>query len=61
MSNPIRYISRTYTDAINDLNNDPLTVNAPSFIKSMFAGVFASLSTMINILINQFFISTVQA
>jgi len=61
MSNPIRYISRTYTDIINDLNNDSLSSDKPFFIKSMFAGVFAALSTMINILVNQFFISTVQA
>lgn len=61
MSNPIKIFSRTYSDIIDDLNTSVLTQDIPYWLKAIFAGIFYSLSVMINIIANQLFTSTVEA
>lgn len=61
MSNPIKIFSRTYSEIIDDLNTDTLTRDVPYWIKAIFAGIFYSLSVMVNIIANQLFTRTVEA
>ncbi|TGK36273.1 hypothetical protein [Leptospira andrefontaineae] len=58
--NPIKYISITFNDIIQDLNSDPKTSDAPYWWKVIFAGIFALLSIRANVGINQMFGPTVE-
>ncbi|EKR34366.1 hypothetical protein LEP1GSC096_0025 [Leptospira interrogans serovar Hebdomadis str. R499] len=57
--NPIKTISTTFSEIMSDLNNDPLTYDAPTWFKVIFAGIFALLTIRLNIGINQVFAGTV--
>lgn len=57
--NPIKTISTTFSEIMSDLNNDPLTYDAPTWFKVIFAGIFALLTIRLNVAINQVFVGTV--
>ncbi|WP_016753881.1 hypothetical protein [Leptospira santarosai] len=57
--NPIKTISTTFSEIISDLNNDPLTSDAPTWFKVIFAGIFSLLTIRLNVAINQAFAGTV--
>ena len=56
--NPIRLISTSYVEILNDLNSDSRTADAPQWLKVIFAGMFAILTIRLNVIANQMFLST---
>ncbi len=58
MSNPIQYVSRTFTTILNDINSDDDLIDKPEWWKRIWAGIGDVLSVYLNAQANQSFLST---
>jgi hypothetical protein len=61
MINPIKVLSTSFNDILNDLNNDTRTADAPYWLKAIFAGIFAILTIRLNVVVNQSYVDTCES